>query len=402
MINRLSSKFYLNEAKKRADSKIPIYLRITVKRKKAEIALDQAIFKNEWDAARQRAKKDLRLNEDLNSIENKVSEGVRALEKDDQEIDARLLKDIVTGKEKVNVYLMDYFKSHLEYISKNPQLKEGTVSRYRDTCEHLSNFLKLEKKGADILIKRIDVKFVKDFELYLLNYFDPTRKKKLERNTVNKHLVRFKTIILKANTEGVLKENPFKAMKIKYSPSNRQFLTQEEINKILELDFSNNTTLEKVRDIFIWSCYTGLRFEDAQQLKVGDIKKEQDGKYYVSLLQQKTGELASIPLLSPAVGILKKYENAERKITGKILPQISNQKANVYLKHIATIAGIEKAVTTHVARHTCATTILLSNEAPMEIVSKWLGHNNIRTTQEYAKITNEYLKKTAEKVESKI
>lgn len=402
MIRSLSSKFYLNPTKVRDDGKTPIYLRITVNRKKAEIAVGKTIHSKDWNEAKQRAKKDLLLNEYLNSIEVRLSEIARTLDKEETSFDAKALKDILTGKERQESYLLEYFQSHIDFLTKNPELKKETPSRYADTLEHLRNFLKTERKVNDILLNRIDTRFIKEFDLYLLNYKIPKKNKTLERNTVNKHLVRFKTIVLKAVSEGILNENSFKSIKIKYNPVKREFLTHEEIERITNLDLKLNPTLDKVRDIFLWSIYTGLRFADAQKISLNEIRKDKDNKYFLTAKQNKTGELVSIPLFTPAERILKKYENEERKVTGRILPQISNQKANVYLKHIATIAGIEKDLSTHVARHTCATTVLLSNEAPIEVVSKWLGHNNIRTTQIYAKITDNYLKEVAKKVESKI
>lgn len=402
MINRVTFKFYLNEAKKKADGRIPIYLRIIVKRKKVEIALDKSVHQSEWNPEKERARKNLVLNEELDSIGVQIYEAQRTLQKEEKEIDARILKDILTGREQLSIYLIEYFTSHIDSIKRNPELRKETVGRYRITLEYLKNFLKDVREENNTLLSRVDVKFIKEFDLFLLNHIDTIRKKQLERNTVNKHLVRFKTIILKAFSEGVLKENPFKSIKIRYTPSQTEFLSQEEIDRINEIDFSNNRTLEKVRDIFLWSIYTGLRFEDAQRLSIEDIRKDSEGKFYLSKIQQKTGELVSIPLLEPAVRILRKYDNIERKITGKILPQISNQKMNVYLKHIESIAGIKKHITSHVARHTCATTILLANGVGIEGVSKWLGLNNIRSAQVYGKIPNAYLKEVAKNVESKM
>ena len=110
----------------------------------------------------------------------------------------------------------------------------------------------------------------------------------------------------------------------------------------------------------------------------------------------------NIPLLKPAIDIINKYDKEERAITGKVLPKISNQKLNAYLKVIADLTGIKKELTHHVARHTCATTILITNGVPIEVVSKWLGHTNIKTTQVYAKITDQYLSQMAKKVDSKL
>lgn len=223
------------------------------------------------------------------------------------------------------------------------------------------------------------------------------------RNTVNKHHSRLRTILIRAVKEGHITKNPYIDFQLKYTPSSRTFLTEEELKKITENNLGDNESLKRVRDIFIFSVYTGMRFEDAQLLTIDRIEKDKKNNYTLRIEQEKTKEPLLIPLLKPALDIIKKYENSpERKVFKKVLPKITNQKVNSYLKVIADITGIEKNLTHHVARHTCATTILISNDVPIEAVSKWLGHTNIKTTQIYAKITNNYLQKVAEKVESKI
>jgi site-specific recombinase XerD len=171
----------------------------------------------------------------------------------------------------------------------------------------------------------------------------------------------------------------------------------------MKVKLGGNQSLEKVRDIFLFSVYTGLRFEDAQALTMDRLSKDKAGKTFLTIEQEKTNEPLVLPVLEPAVKIVSKYKSSpERKILNKVLPKISNQKLNVYLKVIADLASIDKKLTHHVARHTCATTVLLSNDVPIEVVSKWLGHTNIKTTQIYAKITNVYLQKVANNLSKKI
>ena len=282
------------------------------------------------------------------------------------------------------------------------EVEKETVTRYKETKAHLLGFLS-EKKLDDILIEHIDYKFISDFDLYLLNKKVGGSQKNIERNTVNKHHSRLRTILIRAIREGHIVKNPYMDFKLKYTPSKRTFLTEDELEAIIKHSLGDNESLIKVRDIFIFSVYTGLRFEDAQQLTIDRIAKDKKGNYSLTIAQEKTNEPLSIPLFKPAVDVVKKYDgSAERKIFNKVLPKITNQKLNAYLKVIADLTEIKKNLTHHVARHTCATTILLSNEVPMEVVSKWLGHTNIKTTQIYAKITNTYLQKMAEKIEDKI
>lgn len=263
------------------------------------------------------------------------------------------------------------------------ELEKVTVEMYGYTKNHLQKFIQSTKKVDDVPIENIDYRFITDFDSFLLNpkiYKDA--EKTLGRNTASKHHSRFRTILIRGIKEGLISRNPYVDFKLKKTPSKRTYLTEEELKKITDHDLGKNESLDRVRDIFIFSVYTGLRFEDAQQLTIDRIVKDKKGKYIMSIRQEKTNEELTIPVLAPAMKIVEKYSNsAERKILKMVLPKITNQKLNTYLKVIANLVGVNKALSPHVARHTCATTVLLSNDVPMEVVSKWLGHTNIKTTQ---------------------
>ena len=401
MINTLSIRFYLNEYKAQG-KKYPVYLRITIERKKAEIATAYYLLPKEWDESDQRTKKNRTINEDLSATEQKVYDIAKSLEKANKPLTAHSIKTYLTGKDKVDAYLLDSYDRHTERLEKAGEVDIKTLLRYRETRAHLAVFLQ-EKKLNDILLAHIDYKFISDFDLYLLGLKVNDTEKKIERNTANKHHSRLRTILIRGIREGHILKNPYMDFKLKYTPSKRTFLTDDELNALINHSLGGNESLLRVRDIFIFSVYTGLRFEDAQHLTIDRIAKDKNGNYSLTIAQEKTKEPLSIPLFKPAVDVIKKYEDSEeRKVYKKVLPIITNQKLNAYLKVIADLTGITKNLTHHVARHTCATTILLSNEIPMEVVGKWLGHTNIKTTQIYAKITNNYLQKMAEKIESKL
>jgi site-specific recombinase XerD len=166
----------------------------------------------------------------------------------------------------------------------------------------------------------------------------------------------------------------------------REVLTKEELHDVesKEIDIER---LAEVRDIFLFCCYTGLAFIDVFQLTVNDITLGIDGKKWIYTNRQKTGNQSNVPLLPQALRILEKYnDHPVREITGKLFPVKSNQKMNAYLKEIGTICNLQKKLTMHLARHTFATTVTLSNGVPIETVSKMLGHNKLATTQIYAKV----------------
>ena len=401
MKNSLTIKYYLNFPK--TEKELPkIYLRITFNRLKAEFSTGLSIDKDEWDLSKMRGKKNNALNEELIFIENKILDIRRQLAYNNKPISAKIIRDIYTGNDRTHILLLQYFDEYVNKIKKQTEeFSKGTVSNYNTTYKHLKNFIKSKSKN-DLPLNEMDYSFINDFDYYLITQSNSSTEKIMKRNAANKQHQRLKAICSKASKEGLLKKNPYDSFNLKFTKSHRTFLSEDELDKLKKHTLANNKSLEKVRDIFLFSVYSGLRFGDATNLKTNHIIKDKKGKYWIELIQEKTGERFEIPVLKNAMSIIEKYDNEERKITGYILPRISHQKVNVYLKTIAEIVGIEKELTHHVARHTFATTVTLSNDVPLEIVSKLLGHNNIRTTQIYAKITNKYLSKITDKLNKKL
>ncbi len=391
-VESFSLRYYLLPPKAGHD-KAKIYLRIIVDRLKAELFTGHSVHLNNWDTLREKstAKADTALNEDLTEIKNKIISIKRRLQYEEKPVSARLLKDIYTGATEIKKFLLDYFSEHTRQIEKLPtEYSDGTVSNYRTTLKHLQSFL-ATRKLKDIPIQQVDYKFISDRDLHLMNITNVVHKATMDRNTANKQHQRLKAVLFKAMREELLEKNPYQNFKLKNNKTNRDFLTEEELERLKSHSLGGNKSLQKVRDIFLFSVYTGLRFSDAAELEVQHIRRTRDGKAYFDKEQVKTSEMLQVPLLENAIKIIDKYDNEERKITGRILPKMSHQKVNTYLKVIAELAGISKVLTHHVARHTFATTITLSNDTPLEVVSKLLGHASIRPTQIYAKVQNKYL-----------
>ena len=205
----------------------------------------------------------------------------------------------------------------------------------------------------------------------------------------------FKQVINKAIRAGLIGVDPFNGYKISVERVDRGFLSEEDLTKMMSKTFGSKR-LEQVRDIFIFACFTGLAYIDLANLRVDNIQKMFDGRLWIVTHRQKTNTKVTVPLLPPAIKILKKYEG--QFMDGQLLPIITNQKLNCYLKEIAEICGIEKNLTFHLARHTFATTMTLGKGVPIESVSKMLGHTNIQTTQIYARITNNKISKDMEEL----
>lgn len=390
----MSLKFFLNESKNNPE-RAKIYLRIIVNRQKAEIATSCSLPLNEWDESKQRSKVSQQINLELNKLENKILQLKNILEYEERPISARILKDMVTQRETLNETLLVFYQKFIDHTSENPELSPETVSLYKQTFGYVQRFTKETYKAPDIPMKQLDYNFVIRLDQYLL-------KKGLKRNTVNKHHSRFRTLVNRALHEGQLEKTPYLNFQLKNEKVDRQALNKKELKQLAEHDLGDNLSLQKVRDIFVFSCYTALRYQDAQDLEMKDVFLKENNKHFICIEQHKTGGDLEIPILGPAQTIIDRYDNDERKVTGKILPKFSNQKINAYLKVIADLVGIKKKLTHHVARHTCATTVLLSNNVSMKATSRWLGHSSIRQTEAYAKITVDYLGEIADSLEGRI
>jgi len=184
-------------------------------------------------------------------------------------------------------------------------------------------------------------------------------------------------------------KDPFVGVNLSIKEVDRPYLTMEEIQKLIDYD-SKIERLKRVRDIFIFSCYTGLAYIDVKKLKKAEVEGSDELGYWIRTRRQKTDARANIPLLEIAMDIINNYCRLDLLMPeDPILPVLSNQKTNAYLKELADLCGIHKELTFHVARHSFATTLTMTNGVPMETVSKMLGHKNIKSTQHYARIVDQ-------------
>jgi site-specific recombinase XerD len=185
---------------------------------------------------------------------------------------------------------------------------------------------------------------------------------------------------------GWIQKNPFINYKSRMVEVERAFLSQDEIETMFNKQFATDR-LNLVKDIFLFSCFTGLAYADVKKLKRNNIGLGVDGERWIFINRTKTDTRSNIPLLPISAAIIEKYRNHPQAVNEeRVLPILSNQKMNSYLKEIADLCGIHKELTFHIARHTFATTVTLTNGVPIESVSKMLGHKNLHTTQHYAKI----------------
>jgi integrase len=271
-----------------------------------------------------------------------------------------------------------------------------TLERYVISRKHTQAFIQQKYKVNDIRISDLNYEFITNYEFWLKSV------RKCEHNTTMKYLSNFRKIVNICLKNGWINRDPFYGYKMTKRVVDREYLTAEEIQRLISKNF-NLERLSQVRDVFLFSCFTGLAFADVYKLNRREIVIGMDGEKWISTNRQKTDSLTRIPLLPQAIRILEKYENHPQCLNkGKLLPVMSNQKMNAYLKEIGDLCEIEKNMTFHMARHTFATTVTLTNGVPIETVSKLLGHRNLKTTQHYAKIIDKKVSDDLKTLKNKI
>jgi site-specific recombinase XerD len=386
MNESISLLFYLKKSKNYINGHVSIYARITINGNRSEFSTGHKCSPEKWNS---NGGKPLGHNEEaktlqkfLDTIKNKVYEAYNKLIIKNILITGENLKNEYFGISEKSRNLIEIFKDHNNKVETllGQEYAPGTLERYKTSLKHTEDFLKWQYKISDIDIKAINHAFITDYEFYLRS------ERKCNNNTAVKYIKNFGKIIRICIANGWLEKNPFANYKAKVREVERVFLSKEDLEIVTSKEFKTRR-LNQIRDIFLFSCYTGLAYADVKKLDGSQIVIGIDGGQWIHTNRQKTDTRSNIPLLPQAQAILDKYkDNIECINKGKILPILSNQKMNEYLKEIATLCGIEKDFTYHTARHTFATTVTLSNGVPIESVSKMLGHKDLKTTQHYAKI----------------
>lgn len=392
-------------------NQLSIYVRITVNGRRSEMSVKRSVSQNGWDSSKNRGRgnsENIRvLNAYLAQVYNKLLQCHKELIEKDKVVTSDAIKSRYLGEDdesKTLKELIAYHNGNMIHV-----LKAGTMKNYFTTERYLQKFLWKKKRVKDIYLKQLNFRFITDFEHYLRTYKDSKKQLMLSNNGVMKHLERFKKMINLAIKLEWMYKNPFSQFQLKYDKYDRAFLNEREL-KLLETTEFTSDRLQKIKDCFVFSCYTGLSYIDVKELTENNIVKGIDNNNWIYTKREKTDEQVKIPILPKAWAILEKYK-AKEELDDKtnLLPISSNQKTNTYLKEIIKDCGIHKNISFHVARHTFATTVMLSNGVPIETVSKLLGHTKLSTTQIYARVVetkisediNNLLERFKEKEENK-
>lgn len=386
--NTFGVAFYLKKQKTNQAGKSPIYARVTVNGKRIEISVKRSIEESNWNPVKGMAKGSreeiTKLNKYLDQFKASIVEGYQQLLLQKKFITAELLNEKVTGADQAEFTLCKLMEYH--NAEQANLLEPGTMKNYYTTQKYIKEFIKERFKTSDKYLSELSYKFITDFQYYLLNRMPEKGQKPLNNNGLMKHIERFCKMINLAVRLEWIDRNPFQAYQLKFDKVEREFLTKDELARIENKHF-NIVRLQVVQDLFIFSCYTGLAYIDVFNLTPANLIEKSENDIWIMTNRQKTNEAVKVPLLPKALAIVEKYKGHPQALAeGKVLPTLSNQKLNSYLKEIADTCDIVKPLTFHIARHTFATTVTLTNGVPIETVSKLLGHSKLITTQIYAKV----------------
>jgi site-specific recombinase XerD len=381
------------------NGKAPIFVRSTINGKTIELSVKENINPDDWDAVgncskRKKTKSGRELNEYLDEVKSKFLKIKKEFESDDIELTVENVKNRYLGVDQNKFTLVKTYQEHNENLRKmvGNGIAAGTVERHDTSLRHIIQFLQMKYNKADVSFGEINQKFISDYEVFLKT------ERRCAHNTTVKYIKNLGKIIRIALNNDWMKKDPFANVSLKLQEVETDFLEKDELENLINTNFQIKR-IERIKDVFVFCCFTGLAFIDANTLKQEHIVNGINGKKWIKKRRQKTKNMCNIPLLPIAEQILKKYEDdpvCQKK--EKLLPIASNQKMNAYLKEIAALCNINKELTTHVARHTFATTVTLTNKVSMEAVSKMLGHSSLKMTRKYARIVDQLVSDEMDKI----
>ena len=381
-MKKLNIRFIVALNRINPQGKTVIGCRITFLKKRKQFSTGLFINPNNWNSKQQHVNPlepdSEYINNQLSLIKTKINRAFLMLQVKDESFNVddiySLYKGVKTQKE-YNV--VEFFERYLKRLKTliNIDIKQVTWNKFNYIKKDVKSFIKWQFKTNDYPLKNLELQFLTDFEYFL------KVEKKQKQITINKSLQRFRRVVRTALAENYLDKDPFLLYKTKTVRTEVVFLSPEELAQLEQHEFTQ-ARLQLIKDLFVFSCYTGLPYRELMNLKQSNIIKGFDDNLWIKMKRQKTSKELSVPLLPKALEILNMYSNE-----GLVFPRISNQRYNSYLKEIAVLVGIDKRLTTHMARRTFASTVLLFNDVPMEIVSELLGHSSMKITQDsYGKV----------------
>ena len=390
--------YYLRSNYENKEGKSPVMLRMYLGGEKAnlgstKIFVDKSKWSNKTSRMIGRTAEALSINASIDALTTTLMQIYRKYEVS-EELSIDLIRSVFLGTDKEFTTFLPVFDKYIDSITQQvgKTLTKGTFYKYKVVRQNFQDFLQAKYHRKDIGLTELTSAVVQDFELYLTSVVGGVH------NTTTKKLRNLKTVVNYARNRSLIMHDPFANHKLHYELVDRGYLTEEEVLRIMKKHFDIER-LELVKNIFIFSCFTGLAYIDVYNLTYDKIVTIEDRQWLITK-RYKTSVDENVMLLDIPLAIIRKYYDINRK-GGKVFPMMSNQRINSYLKEIADLCGIKKNLTFHMARHTFAT-MSISKGVPMESISKMLGHTNIRTTQIYARITNKKVEHDMEELAGKL
>ena len=395
----LKIKMIAHKGKPNKSGRVPILMQLTIGQQTCHISTKQNILPEKWGDGKPigHTREDQAITAVLEEIRTKAYNKFLQLQGQNINVTPERLKQALLGKDQVQPRgYVEIFDQWLVEYSKMVGIttSKRTLDKYILVRNRLQDYIASQLGVKDISLEEVTPKFLSSFDNYL----------RVEYNMANNHAMKIRqklrTIYKVAIDNGWVSKNPFSTVKIHFEPVERDVLTKSELTALIQTDMIFDR-LEKMRDVFVFACFTGLAHCDVAGLTKENIITDEAGQVWLKTHRQKTSEVVDIPLLEIPQLIIKKYQGM-KELNGKLLPTLTNSCSNLYLKEVAVRCGINKTLTFHMARHTFATTVTLSNGVPIESVAKMLGHRNIRTTQIYAKIIKDKLAEDMSKLATRI
>lgn len=384
---KFSILFWIKKSKMNKQGLVPIWARITLDGRRSEFSTQKQIYPKYWDAANSKVldkcSESSHVNDYLTLLRANLLKHYNILLTTKDLVIPEDVKNSYKGVKPIKQTFLELFKQFNQHLLERREigsLSSGRLKRFQVIYGKCKEFVRYKFKKSDVLLEEVRLNFIVEFAHYL------RRKDGIMNNSAMKYASDLKQVMKYAVTLEYIPSNPFVNFKCSYNKVKREFLDQNELDTLYKKVFSI-VRLEEVRDCYLFSCYTGYAYSDAEALGPGDISLGIDGEKWIIRNRKKTDTTENVPLLPIPLEIIQKYRDHKYcKAFNKLLPMNSNQRYNAYLKEVADLCGIKKKLTTHTARHTFATTVLLMNDVPMETTMELLGHTDIRTTQIYGKI----------------
>lgn len=384
MQTKISILFFIKRSKPNTNGLVPIYMRVTVNGRRIENSTSRFVNPDHWAINAGKVKTSCgdahSINKYLDLLKKQMYEHQSELILKGIDINADNLRNKLSGTDTRKFSLLKIFRDHNDQVEAlvGKEYAPGTLERYKTSLCHTIEFIKWKYNVSDIDIRSVNHAFITEYEFYLRSV------RNCNNNSAVKYIKNFGKIIRICIANGWIDKNPFINYKAKVKIVDRVFLTEFELQAIINKSL-RTTRLIQIRDIFVFCCFTGLAYADVKNLSNTHIVHSIEGGKKIVIHRQKTNSRSVIPLLPITEILLEKYTNNTQCLnSGKLLPVLSNQKVNEYLKELAALCEIEKEITFHTARHTFAT-MMLSNGVPIDSLKAMLGHKDLKDTQHYAK-----------------